>query len=243
MTVRRSIRALACAALAASAGWQPLAAADGTQDDARAAAIEGTWLPTAYSPSLLTSDGKTPPLTAEAADLYRARIADKGNPDRQFDRTVWCAGPGMPRIMFMPYPFEIRIDRDFVGFIYGWYRWHRVADMSGAEADPILPQTMGYSVARWEGDTLIVETVGTTDETVLDAMGLPHSEDMRIVERIRRLPNGQLEDRFTITDPGFYTAPWEAVMTYRAAPEMVVGDDLCPDRLRAGEPATRVSLP
>jgi hypothetical protein len=191
---------------------------------------------------LLTSTGEKPPLTKEGAKVYRKHISERNDPDRQYDRTRWCAGPGMPRIMFMPYPFEIRADGDFVGFIYDWYRWHRVVDMSGKAADPILPQTMGYPVGRWDGDTLVIETVGMTDETVLDTMGLPHSEDMKLTERLRVLPDGELEARYTIDDGEFYSRPWEARMTYHRVSE-VVDDDVCPDRIAKGEPATRSTLP
>jgi hypothetical protein len=207
------------------------------------AVLDGTWMPDAYSDKMLTSDGQTPPLNAEAAKLYAERIAAHGDPDRQYDRTRWCAGPGMPRIMFMPYAFEIRSDGEYIGFIYNWYRWHRVVDMSGQKADPVLPTTMGYPVGHWEGDTLVIETVGTEDETVLDAMGMPHSDDMELTERLRILPDGHLEDRVTIDDAANFTHPWEAVMTYHRAPDVVVGDDVCPDRIAKGEPATRSSLP
>jgi hypothetical protein len=124
-------------------------------------ALDGTWMPDSYSDKLLASDGHAPPLTKAAAKIYAERIAAHGDPDRQYDRTRWCAGPGMPRIMFMPYAFEIRSDGDYVGFIYNWYRWHRVADMSGQKADPVLPTTMGYPVGHWDGDTLVIDTVGT----------------------------------------------------------------------------------
>jgi hypothetical protein len=206
-------------------------------------AFDGTWMPDSYSDKLLTSDGNAPPLTKSAAKIYAQRIATQGDPDRQYDRTRWCAGPGIPRIMFMPYAFEIRSDGDYLGFIYNWYRWHRVVDMSGQKGDPVLPVTMGYPVGQWDGDTLLIDTIGIEDETVLDAMGLPHSEDMKLNERLRLLPNGHLEDRFTIDDAANYTHPWEAVMTYHRAPDVVVGDDVCPDRIAKGGPATRSSLP
>ncbi len=205
--------------------------------------IEGTWMPERYSDRLLTASGEAPPLTPEAEALYAERIATNNDPDRQYDRTLWCAGPGMPRIMFMPYAFEIRADADFIGFIHDFYRWHRMVDMSGREPDPLLPQTMGYPTGRWEGETLVVETEGLSEETVLDAMGLPHSGDMRLEERISLLPDGRLQARYTIEDPEYYSRPWEAVMTYRRAPEIVVGDDVCPDRLPAGEPPIRRALP
>lgn len=242
MSLARAQTGAALVLLAVAGFTAPLAARDRVTEERQAAAIEGTWMPTAYSDRLLTSAGAEPPLTADARELYRERIAEQDNRDRQYDRTMWCAGPGMPRIMFMPYPFEIRADGDFVGFIYSWYRWHRVVDMSGQPADPILPQTMGYPVGRWDGDTLVIETVGTTDETILDAMGLPHSEDMKLTERVRLLPDGKLEARYTIEDSEFYTAPWEAAMTYDRVSQ-VVGDDVCPDRLVGGEPPIRRTLP
>lgn len=213
-----------------------------TESAASARAIEGTWLPESYSEKLLTIDGDTPPLNEKGAELYRQRSAMKDDLDRQYDRTRWCAGAGMPRIMFLPYPFEIRADGDYVGFIYGWYRWHRMVDMSGREADPVMPQSMGFPVGRWDGDALLIHTIGTTSDTVLDALGLPHSDDMEIRERISLLPDGRLEARFTIEDSEFYTRPWTAAMTYRRANDLVVGDDVCPDRLIAGQPAIRSDL-
>ena len=200
-------------------------------------------MPETYSEQLVTADGTAPPLSAEGATLYAERTAARNDRDRQYDRTLWCAGPGMPRIMFLPYPFEIRADGDYVGFIHGWYRWHRMVDMSGRPATPFLPQTMGYPVGRWEGDTLVIETVGTSDETILDALGLPRSEDLVLTERLSTLPDGRLQVRFTINDPAYYSRPWDALMTYRPAPDVTVGDDVCPDRLVRGEESIRSKLP
>ncbi len=109
---------------------------------------------------VLTRAGKEPPLTAEGSEAYRANLADATTAQPQFDRTRWCAGPGVPRIMFMPTPFEIVVNPKLVGFIYGWYRWHRAVDMSGEPAEPLLPQPMGYPVGHWEGDTLVIVSNG-----------------------------------------------------------------------------------
>jgi hypothetical protein len=103
--------------------------------------------------------------------------------------------------------------------------------------------TMGYPVGKWDGETLVIETTGIAGETVLDAMGLPHSEEMLLTERLRALPDGRLEVRFTIKDEAFYTRPWEAVMTYRRTQGDSVVDDVCPDRIADGEPAVRRKLP
>ncbi len=221
----------------------PLLARDGPAFGPGMHAMLGVWLPERHAERLLTESGDAPPLNAEGAELYRAHQAERNQPQPQFDRTRWCAGPGMPRIMFMPYPFEIRADGSYVGFIYGWYRWHRMVDMSGRDADPTIPLTMGYPVGRWENQTLVIETVGLARETVLDGFGLPHSEDLVITERLRVLPDGRLEVRFTFEDEAYFTAPWTAVMTYRRQVDMTVGDDVCPDRIAQGQPAVRGELP
>lgn len=241
MNGARAVFVLIIALLASNAA--PARAADGPAFGAGIKDVLGTWIPERYSERLRTVDGAEPPLNAAGLALYRARIAEHGTSQPQFDRTRWCAGPGVPRIMMLPYPFEIRADGDYIGFLYGWYRWHRMVDMSGAKADPVLPQTMGYPVGRWEGKTLVIETTGIAGETVLDGFGLPHSEGMTLTERIRALPGGRLEARFTIDDSAFYTRPWTALMTYKHPRNPVIADDVCPDRIANGEPAVRKALP
>ena len=66
---------------------------------------------------------------------------------------------------------------------------------------------MGYSVGRWDGDTLVVETIGFKDRTWLDFGGLPHTEALHIVERIRRTAFGHLEIEETITDASVFSRP------------------------------------
>jgi hypothetical protein len=81
---------------------------------------------------------------------------------------------------------------------------------------------MGYSTGRWEGDELVVDTVGVTDQSWLDGMGHPHTDRMRITERFRRRDAGHLEIQTTIDDPGAYTSPF----TYTVKATLVPEDDL-----------------
>lgn len=202
-------------------------------------ALLGVWVPDSAPQQLLTADGQPPPLNAEAAEVRAGRLQRLAAGDTSFDQTTWCAGPGMPRIMTMPYPFEIRRDGDYLAFIHGWYRWHRVVSMAGGEVDPPLPLTMGFAVGNWEGDTLVIRTVGLSDVTVLDASGLPHSEQMVMTERLHMLPDGRLESRITIDDPETFTRPWETVLHFHRDATARVTDDVCPDRIAGGEPAVR----
>ncbi len=102
---------------------------------------------------------------------------------------------------------------------------------------------MGFPVGRFEGDTLVIRTVGLTDTTVLDASGLPHSDQMVLTERLRVLPDGRLENRMTIEDPDTFTSAWETVLTFHRDPAARVTDDVCPDRLAKGEPAELLTKP
>lgn len=206
-------------------------------------ALLGTWVPDAAPRQLLTTKGEAPPLNEAARAIHAARMKRLDAGDRSFDQTTWCASPGMPRVMTMPYPFEIRRDGDYLAFIHGWYRWHRIVDLAGGEVDPPLPLTMGFPVGRWEGDTLVIRTTGLSDVAVLDASGLPRSEQMVLTERLKVLADGRLEDRITVEDPETFTQPWETVLHFHRDAGAQVTDDLCPDRIAGGEPAVRSGLP
>ena len=203
-------------------------------------ALLGIWVPDAAPRALLTSTGKTPPLTAKASKLYTERRQRFAKGDTSFDPTSWCAGPGMPRILTMRYPVEIRADANRIAFIHGWYRWFRVVDLGAGTPDPPLPLTMGFPVGHWEGSTLVIRTAGLIDTTVMDASGLPHSERLTLTERLRVLPDRRLEDRITIDDPENYTQAWETVLTFHRDAAARVTDDVCPDRMARGEPAEQV---
>jgi hypothetical protein len=89
---------------------------------------------------------------------------------------------------------------------------------------------MGDSIGKWEGDTLVVDTIGFNDKTVLDAAGHPHSEDLHLVERVRRLDKNTLEVNLTITDPKAYVQAWGGQLIFVSAPsDWVVMEDICED--------------
>ena len=205
-------------------------------------ALLGVWVPDAAPRALLTSKGKTPPLTAAASKVYTERRQRLAKGDASFDPTTWCAGPGMPRILTMPYPLEIRADANRIAFIHGWYRWFRIVDLGAGTADPPLSLTMGFPVGRWEAGGLVIRTTGLSDATVMDASGLPHSEQLTVTERLRVLPDGRLEDRITIDDPENYTQRWDTVLTFHRDASARVTDDVCPDRMAGGEPAEQVAV-
>lgn len=84
------------------------------------------------------------------------------------------------------------------------------------------PLWMGHSIGHWEGDTLVVDTVGFDDRSWLDPQGHPHTEMMHVIERFRRPDLGHLEIEFTIDDPGAYKKPW----VIRRASDLDTADDV-----------------
>jgi hypothetical protein len=76
--------------------------------------------------------------------------------------------------------------------------------------DDLYPKWNGFSVGRYEGDVLVVDSVGFDARSWLDKLGYPHSEDMRVEERYRRIDADTLELVITVIDPAFYTEPWRS---------------------------------
>ncbi len=94
-------------------------------------------------------------------------------------------------------------------------------DGRGHPKDP-NPLWMGHSIGHWEGDTLVIDSVGFDDRSWLDFQGHPHTEKMHVIERLRRPDLGHLEIEFTIDDPGAYAKPWKITRVS----ELDVGDDI-----------------
>ena len=99
-------------------------------------------------------------------------------------------------------------------------------DGRGLEPDP-FPTWMGYSVARWEGDTLVVESNGYNDKTWLHSQGLPHTENLRITERYSRPDFGHLRINITYEDPGLFDSPVHALAELEFAADNELLETVC----------------
>lgn len=108
---------------------------------------------------------------------------------------------------------------------------YRLIFMDGRklEADPER-SWMGYSVGRWDGDTLVVDSFGFNDRTWLDARGLPHTEALRTTERYRRANFGQLQVELTATDPGAFTGSWTVTYALQFQPDTEMVEAVCEDK-------------
>ena len=211
-------------------------AAHGWARAAEAPDLSGTYWTTTYSPNIQVLGGGTPPLNAKGKTEY-ARI-QAGLKDGSIDdkaRHV-CIPDGVPRVLATPYPFEIfQIPTNQVTFVYEMNHQYRAVAMNEKMPSEkqlvVAPRYNGHSVGHWEGDTLVIETAGYNDKTFLDASGLPHSDGMTTVERIRRTGN-QLEDVITIHDPEMYTRDWQARFVYALRNDVRLEEYACNDTHR-----------
>jgi len=95
------------------------------------------------------------------------------------------------------------------------------------EAEPIIPTWLGYSAARWEGDTLVIESNGFNDRTWLTREGLPHTEQLRITERYRRHDYGHMTLEIAYVDPGTFKEPVEATIELVNTPDAGMLETIC----------------
>jgi len=165
-------------------------------------------------------DSSPPPMTAwgkERYDAAKPTFGPRGVMANESNDPVYdCFPPGTPRAYFHPFPIEIIQRPGRVLMIYEYHHLVRqiYTDERGHRTD-LAPSWMGDSTGHWEGDTLVVETVNFNDKTWVDREGVPHSEELRVIERLRLTGKGTLEINFTIEDPVTFTAPLEAERFYR----------------------------
>jgi hypothetical protein len=132
----------------------------------------------------------------------------------------YCTPDGLPRSLATPYPFEI-VDAPpgQMTWVYEQNKMVRGISMNkpldAPEELQVLPFWNGHSAGHWEGDTLVIQSIGFNDLTFVDATGLPHSDQLQTSERVRKIDGAQhLEDVITIHDPVYYSRDWEARFVY-----------------------------
>ncbi len=89
------------------------------------------------------------------------------------------------------------------------------------------PTWLGYSIGRWEGDTLVVTTAGFNDRGWLDSAGHPQTESLRVTERLRRRDVGHMDFEITIDDPKVFTKPFTVKTERMLAPDTEILEDVC----------------
>ena len=141
-----------------------------------------------------------------------------------------CQPPGVPRIYLQPFPMQIvqTSKETFMLFEYDHIVRHIYTD-GRKHPDDITPTYMGHSIGRWEGDTFVVETIGFNDKTWLDRSGHPHSDELRVVERLRRAGGDMLQIDVTMEDQKALVKPWVTRLTYQLKPKWDIQELACVD--------------
>jgi hypothetical protein len=166
------------------------------------------------------------PLRPEFADLLRQRRKE-GNP------LLHCLPIGIPADDLLPGPFKI-IQTPGLILIRNEYENTFRQIYTDGRKPPADPEHiwLGYSVGRWDGDTLQVDTVGFNDKSWLDGLGHPHSEALHVTERFRRRDFGHMDVQVTIDDPKVYTKPFSIKFTELLLPDSDVLEYFCAENER-----------
>ena len=124
-----------------------------------------------------------------------------------------CYLPGIPRIMYMPYPLQIFQKPDTLTMLFEYVHATRFVYTNGTPHPPgHIDWWMGDSRGRWEGDTLVVDVVDFNEETWFDRAGNFHSDELHLVERFTPLDRDHITYDVTVEDPKVFTRPWRMSM-------------------------------
>jgi hypothetical protein len=158
-----------------------------------------------------TPSKEHPPMTAwakarydEAKPGYGPKAQAGGN-----DPILKCYPTGIPRILFFPQPLEIfqAPGRTFM-FFERDHAWRQIWTDGRSHPKDLAATWMGDSIGKWDGDTFVVDTVGLNEKSWLDFYGDPHSEDIHLVEKFKRVDHDTLTLQLVVDDPKAYTATW-----------------------------------
>ena len=172
------------------------------------------------------------PLLPWAADLLKQRKAEnsKDNPDAH------CLPLGLMQLHLHPQPRKIIQTPNDVVILYEAQAGIRQIFTDGRSLPPadVQPWWYGYSVGKWDGDTLVVETTGFRDDVWLDIDGSPLTNTGKMIERFRRPNYGTLEIDITIEDPKVYTKPFTVRVNQRIMPDTELIEFICGENDRSG---------
>jgi hypothetical protein len=147
-----------------------------------------------------------------------AKKAENAANRKTADPVAGCHLPGIPRMMYMDYPFQIFQTPEHIAMTFEWSLVHRRIPMSGTPPDEI-EFWMGDSRGRWEGDTLVVDVRNHNDKTWFDMAGNFHSEALQLVERYTLADANTINYEVTVTDPKVFTRPWTMAMSFHRVTE------------------------
>ncbi len=177
-----------------------------------------------------------PPMTAWGKEQFMAAKPSQGprgvSLQETNDMVYKCYSPGMPYIYLQLFPVQIvQTPTEVIElFEYDHSVRHIHLDRS-THPKSLTPTYMGDSIGHYDGDTLVVDTIGLNGKTWLDRLGHPNSDQMHIIEHIRRTTKTNLHIDFTFDDPKSYTKTWTAEMNFLLHPDWHIMEDMCMDNV------------
>jgi hypothetical protein len=181
--------------------------------------ISGVWGYAGYTSDIAKDyDVGTVPMTPLAEKLFKERQANEGI----YDPEARCLPAGVPRRD--PYPSKILQNASLVAILFegSMHSYRQIFLDRTTHPKDAQPTWFGDSIGKWEGDELVVDTVGFNGKTWLDLAGHPTSDQLHVIERYSRPQFGELKLDITIEDPVMYTKPWKVTELM----PLMVGEDL-----------------
>ena len=173
-------------------------------------------------------DHTNPMLQPWAAEVVRKQAEMERAETPNLTSQQMCMPSGVPNIHQLPDTLQILQTPNHVAIVYARDHQIRIVNLNAKHPENLTPSWYGDSIGHYEGDTLVVDTVGMNDKTWTDRMGTPHTDKIHVVERYHVINNGRvLRADFTVTDPGAFTAPWSGYMDYQRNPRGAIDEQAC----------------
>ncbi len=231
------MRGFAIAIMALCAGPAIAAAQDGASQQGAAQKLSGVWdrgatAGTPFRPrdGLLgpvmriqgrdvegtqLGDYNAPILQPWAAAIVKKRTDNDAAGIFQAEAKETCSPMGVPHVLQLNGPIMLLIGQDVAVITYMRAMQARIIHMNKPHPTDLKTSYYGHSVGHWDGDTLVVDTIGFNDKTPVDMFGTPHTERLHVVERYHLIEGGKtLRADFTVEDPGAFTTQWASFADY-----------------------------
>ena len=178
--------------------------------------LNGVWQGP-YTPDLSRTIGRgeTIPFTPFGADRFK-KVDPANNPDG------FCLPVGPARGFQSPAPFQLVQNDNVIAILFENQRIYRIVYLDGTKHPEDIaeyPEWMGHSIGHWDGQKLVVDTVGINERTWLDTAGHEHSDRLHLVERLKKIDANHIQWTVTYDDPVFFTEPWSITRTFTRGKE------------------------
>jgi hypothetical protein len=194
---------------------------------------KGVWLPTIGITAPIFSNINEVPWQPWARAIFLEREKHELEPHTR------CKASGMARQFETPYGvefLELTDEQRLYIFDIGGPHTFRTVYMDGrSHPADVIPSYYGHSVGWWEGDTLVIDTVGYNERFWMDRRGVPHTDKLHTIERFTRNDYNAIRYEYTVDDPGAYTAPWKGTFNLRWEPGTELFEYVCQQANYAGE--------